>query len=76
MDHWLVSVKFAPKDTPTIGGERWTWPINALNDEPLMEKLIRKGVQTQAEIEELRNIPIENSTNNPQQVWSDFKNEI
>lgn len=76
MDHWLVSVKFAPKDAPLIGSERWTWPLDALNDEPLMEKIIRKGIQTQTEIEEITNTPIERRTKNPQKVWSDFKTEI
>ncbi len=43
-DHWLVSVKFAPKDTPDIGKGQWTWPLPSLKDETLIEKVIRQGI--------------------------------
>jgi len=59
-DHWLVAVKFAPKDAPLIGGGRWTWPLNARHDDPLIEKIIKKGIQAQIEIEEITNTPTEN----------------
>jgi len=75
-DHWLVSVKYAPKDAPLIGGGRWTWPLAALNDEPLIEKIIRKGIQMQKEVEEILENPTERQTKSPQQIWRDFKTEI
>jgi len=76
MDHWLVAVKFAPKDAPLIGGGRWTWPLNARHDDPLIEKIIKKGIQAQIKIEEITNTPTENRTKNPQLIWNNFKAEI
>lgn len=75
-DHWLVSVKFAPRDAPLIGGGRWTWPLSAVNDEPLIKKIIKDGITAQIEIEEITNTPVERRTKNLQMVWSDFKTKI
>ena len=38
-DHAMVSVRFAPKDTPQIGRGRWTLPLSLLNNEKLLEKI-------------------------------------
>ena len=63
-----TSVKFAPKDAPLIGSGWWTWPLIALKGEPLIEKIIKKGIQTQKELEKLINTSVERQTKNPQQV--------
>lgn len=75
-DHWLVTVKFAPKDAPLIGEGRWTCPINAINDKHLMEKIIKKGIKAQMEIEEIINAPAGTRTRNSQLVWKELKAEI
>ena len=31
-DHWLVKVKYAPKDAPKIGKGRWTLPLHLINN--------------------------------------------
>ena len=52
-DHWIISVKFAPKDSPNIGNGRWMWPLASLNNEPLLDKVVAKGAIVQKKIEEL-----------------------
>ncbi len=75
-DHWLVSVKFAPKDAPTIGQGRWTCPTKALQDDPLIRKLIAKGIKAQTKIEKLTYTPLEQHTSSPQVVWDTFKGTL
>ncbi|KAH9957393.1 hypothetical protein BJV74DRAFT_789793, partial [Russula compacta] len=43
-DHRLVSVKFAPKDSPLIGKGCWTCLIKVTEDDHLMETIIQKGI--------------------------------
>ena len=39
-DHWLVAVRYAPKDAPKIRKGRWTLPTRMLNDTKLIEAII------------------------------------
>ena len=32
-DHWLVKVKYAPRNAPHIGSGRWTWPSASLQND-------------------------------------------
>lgn len=45
IDHWLVTIKLAPKDAPLIGEGRWTCLINAINDKHLIKKIIEIGIK-------------------------------
>ncbi len=75
-DHWMVSVKFAPKDAPIIGKGRWTWPLNTINNDALIDKIIKKGIQTQTKIEAIMNTPVQQRQENLQILWKDFKADI
>ncbi len=76
MDHWMVEVNYAPKDSLLIGNGRWTWPLSALNHEPLIEKIISQGINIQTKIERVYNTPCEERTTNIQAIWNDFKSKI
>ncbi|KAH9967694.1 hypothetical protein BJV74DRAFT_785171, partial [Russula compacta] len=54
-DHWLVLVKYAPKDAPTIGRGRWTLPLKAMENDLLMGKIAEQGIAIQDKIEKLCN---------------------
>ena len=76
-DHWLVSVKYAPKDSPYIGKGRWTWPLNILRDKKIMKQIEERGLELQEEIKHLLATPNERSdTKNPQVMWKTFKTDI
>ena len=53
-DHWLVAVKYAPKDAPEIGKGRWTLPIRMLNDAKLIEAIIARGIRLQNDLEDIK----------------------
>ena len=36
-DHWMVTMKYAPKSAPYIGKGRWTWHTPSLEDRKLMD---------------------------------------
>lgn len=76
MDHWLVTLKYAPNDAPVIGHGRWTWPLASLRRKDLLDTIITRGINLQMELNGLRtrNTPWE--TNNPQMLWKTFKNDI
>ena len=52
-DHWMVSVKFTPKDAPDIGNGRWTWPLQSLNDKDLIKKVVKRGMTLQEKLDQL-----------------------
>ena len=75
-DHWLVTVKYAPKNAPYIGEGRWTWPLNALSDKKIMDWVEKRGISLQEELNKLNASPNERSeTKNPQTMWKRFKVE-
>lgn len=75
-DHWMVSVKYAPTNTPYVGKGQWTMQIPALNDRSLMGKISDRGMALQSD---LANLPQEKTTRaakNPQSLWESFKKDI
>ena len=75
-DHWLVAVKYAPKDAPIIGKGRWTYPIAALKDENLVETIIARGVRLQYDLEDIKRRQVDRNLSNPQRLWQGFKIDI
>jgi len=65
-DHWLVSLKFAPKVTPLIGNGHWTWFIPSLNEKPLLDGIVAKGTELQAKLKSLHNGLTTRDKMNPQ----------
>ena len=75
-DHWMVTVKFAPKNAPYIGKGRWTWPLNVLKDNQIMEWVEKRGIELQNDIKTVLTYPnVRSETNNPQTMWRKFKVE-
>ena len=76
-DHWLVTVRYAPKGTPHIGKGRWTMPLKTVNNKNLMKRIEERGMELQQDLETLLKAPGERSEeNNPQKLWKDFKMSI
>jgi hypothetical protein len=73
-DHWLISVRLAPKDTLLIRKGQWSWPINALKDNKLMKGIEQIGRKLQEDLQDING----DRTNiqNPQILWKTFKAEI
>ena len=75
-DHWLVAVKYAPKEAPKIGKGRWTLPLYLLNKKEFIDEVVSRGIKLQSEIENTEAPNTEWRGKNPQQLWSDFKEDI
>ena len=76
-DHWLVTVKYAPKKAPHIGKGRWTLPLRMRKDKESLEWLENRGRSLQEKLEHLQQNPEERSpANNPQTLWWNFKVDI
>ena len=75
-DHWLVAVRYAPKDAPEIGKGRWTLPTRMLNDAKLIEAIIARGIRLQYDLEDIKNRRTDRRLSNPQRLWQDFKRDI
>ena len=43
-DHWLVQMKYAPKDAPHTGKGHWTWPLMLIEDPKTIEKITWRGI--------------------------------
>ena len=65
-DHWLVTVKYALKDTPDIGKGRWTLPLQVLKNRKLIEMIIMCGIKLQEDLENIRIQNTNRKTTNPQ----------
>ena len=66
-DHWLVTVKYAPKKAPHIGKGRWTFPLRMLKDKEAIEWIENKGRTLQEKVENFQmNIEERTHSNNPQ----------
>ena len=75
-DHWLVVVKYAPKDAPEIGKGRWTLPLHLLQNNKFVEKVAAKGIQLQSALfapDFGRDRP---DAATPQHLWELFKTDI
>ena len=76
-DHWLATVKYAPKGAPHIGNGRWTWPLKALSNTKLVEKIEKMGMALQQEVNDLPQRSYDRDTHhNIQTLWMTFKTEI
>ncbi len=75
-DHWLVSMKYAPNETLTIGKGRWTWLLSSLEDQALLEKLEKRGIVFMGDLERLQREQTTRETDNPQTLWNLFKSDI
>jgi len=75
-DHWLVSMKYAPIETLTIGKGRWTWLLSSLKDQALLEKLEKRGIVFMGDLERLQRERTTRETDNPQTLWNSFKSDI
>ena len=75
-DHWLVKVKYAPRDAPHIGHGRWTWPIASLLNNKLMTKVVNRGIQLQNDIDKNKRENVDRNVSNTQTLWHKFKNDI
>ncbi len=75
-DHWLVQMKYAPNDAPRTGKGRWTWPLNQIEDQNTLGKIVKRGIKLQEKINDLKENNIDRATNNPQLLWESFKTEI
>ncbi|KAH9047206.1 Endonuclease/exonuclease/phosphatase, partial [Lactarius hengduanensis] len=69
-DHWIVTVRYAPKNSPYIGKGRWTTPLQILNDKTTMEHVEERGLKLQEDIEQ---ISTRTDQNNAQLQWHKFK---
>jgi len=49
-DHTMVSVRYAPKGAPIIGKGQWTMTLALLNNETLIEKIAKRGIEFQAKV--------------------------
>src|SRR6266850_1786257 len=74
-DHWLVKVKYAPKDAPHVGPGRWTLPLYALENENLLCEIEKLGLTLQHHLADIHNQNIDREITNPQLLWKDFKHE-
>lgn len=75
-DHWLVAVKYAPKEAPQIGRGRWTLPLTLTKDKNFMNDVVLTGITLQQKLERLHRLPAERTQIHPQQLWETFKENI
>ena len=75
-DHWMVKVKYAPRDAPFIGNGRWTWPLYLLNNEALMREVDERGWQFIADVDRLQMESTDRETANPQTLWKSCKEDL
>ena len=75
-DHWLVKVKFAPRDAPYIGNGRWTWPLYMLENKDLMNKVVQRGIELETDLASVSSENMDRRIENPQTLWSAFKEDI
>ena len=76
-DHWLASVRYAPKSAPHIGKGRWTWPLKSLSNIKLIDKIEKLGITLQQEVRTLpRRLSERDQSHNIQTLWKTFKTDI
>jgi len=75
-NHWMVKVKFAPRDAPYVGKGCWTWPLHSLTDGCLLNLISERGIQLQSDLDGLRTNSTDRSISNPQRLWENFKLDI
>jgi hypothetical protein len=75
-DHWMVAVKYSPHDAPYIGRGRWTWPLDTLKNNKLINTIIDRGIQLQDDFNELERDQPDQTITNRQLLWKTFKEDI
>ncbi|KAJ7024096.1 DNase I-like protein [Mycena alexandri] len=75
-DHRMVSVKISTEKSPTIGHGRWVWPAHLTRDKTLAKYIHEKGLELQAELEEIPIDGVQNPQRNAQTLWMEFKKDI
>ena len=71
-DHWLVMIKYAPKEAPQIGKGRWTLPLDLLKDKDFVNQVISKGIHLQQEIDNLPHNRRDRPQTSPQKTLGDL----
>lgn len=74
-DHWLVVVKYAPKEAPKIGKGQWTLPLHLLKNNKFMERIITRRIRLQDDIENANRETLKGDRDSPQLLWERFKEE-
>ena len=75
-DHWMVSAKYAPSQAPYIGNGRWTMQIPELENDSLIKRLVERGMTLQGQLNDPTINQAPRGGENPQTLWSSFKNDI
>jgi hypothetical protein len=75
-DHWMVMVKYAPKDAPLVGEGRWSWPRATIEDNELIKKVVARGKALQNNITNWKTDDTDQEKSNPQTLWANFKSDI
>jgi exonuclease III len=75
-DHRMVSVMFAPQDSPEVGKGRWTWPRALFSHPALLLDIGRMGKELERKISDREASGTQERETNIQTLWSDFKGEI
>lgn len=75
-DHWMVSLRYAPKDAPYIRTGKWTMPVKATKNRKIIDKIHwqEKGMRLQEDLKKLSERPeTRTPEKNPQTLWNQFK---
>ena len=75
-DHWMVAVKYVPKDALEIGKGRWTIQVRTLENKKLMQTITDRGIRLQHDLEDIKRRQVDQRLSNPQRLWQDFKRDI
>jgi len=75
-DHAMVSVRYAPKGAPIIGKGRWTMTLALLDNETLIEKIAKRGIEFQAKATQDRIEHADRQISNTQTHLESFKDSI
>jgi hypothetical protein len=75
-DHWLVVVKYAPKEAPEIGKGRWTLPILLLRNEKFLKDVTTRGMELQRDLDRIHQFEPDRDSENPQSAWATFKEDV
>jgi exonuclease III len=75
-DHWLVKVKYTPRDTARIGPGRWQLPIYALENETYLDLIKTIGLTLWNKIQDFHHLNTDRDTTNPQLMWEEFKADL
>jgi ribonuclease HI/exonuclease III len=76
-DHRMLSVNFAPEDSPEMGTGRWTWPKALLTNKALLAAVVRRAEVLELALEDVTQEQGAGQRDvNPQTLWHSFKQDI